>query len=138
QESAINPFCGEPTATAFATVASGSPLNHSCPDPRPCEDATMLRYSSWPVGCLTLFLLACPGFGQGGEAVLKFGPPDFKWKNSHGGTTGQTWIFQQGDSWSQAFKGTGLPTTDHLTLSLHIEDGLSGGAKVEVDVRVNG
>src|SRR5262245_1124024 len=89
-------------------------------------------------GFLMVLLFPAPATAQGEQTVLKFGPPDFKWKNSHGGTTGQTWIFQQGDSWSQAFKATGLQSTDHLTLSLNLEDGLSAGAKVEVDVKVNG
>src|SRR5262245_23701721 len=86
----------------------------------------------------TILLLAPSAHSQAKpEVTLKFGPPGFQWRGSGGGSSNHIWV--AGDYWSQSFTGTGLETADSMTLALDYDtNGLSGGAKVDLDVQLNG
>src|SRR5438445_473442 len=83
-----------------------------------------------------VFLLAMRG-QVNADTSLAFSQPDFEWSHAAEGWVKPYHIWLADDFWAQNFPATPLPSANHMTLTLYLDDNTFSSQQFDVNVLLN-
>jgi hypothetical protein len=87
-------------------------------------------------GCVSMAIDGRSFVDLGWDTLLTFGQPDFGWSHAGEGYVPYH-IWLAGDYWAQNFPATPLPSANHVTLTLTIDDNTFSSQTLDVNVLLN-